>query len=206
MGAFEEFLINNWWADIIWELFKGVIPSVIALFAIAFNNKEQRRRDKENQLIKYKISIATDLQNSISQIREKSLVVEKALNNSVYYSDTEEKEKYRNVYVEKMNLLFEYAFIVFSDKEPVLEQIEFNFNREEMNKSLFEYKENLDKIEFKYRNENNEYELYLADLERADNKFNKDLNIIEKNMVLYINKLFNRKQLTKKKEVRIGKI
>lgn len=190
---FIEFIKKILQPNTIWEFFKVLTPSAIALYAIVKNNNNQRERDIRNEFIKYKISIMTDLHNNISTIREKSLNVENALTNCIYNSDNNQLNKNKEIYRDKMLSLSEYIYMSSSNKQPKLRMYNM-ISTKNISNEFLKYQNNLNIfLDQTLINEDFNEDNYLKQLSKISNEFNVYLDDIENDIENNINNLFNEK-------------
>lgn len=84
--TYQELIRCYPWVDLILELFKGIMPTMVALFAIFMNNSFAKKRDlmcrKKNLQLDYFVKILNWLHEIKNDIMEVSLDLENALSKS----------------------------------------------------------------------------------------------------------------------------
>lgn len=82
--TYKEFINSYPWVDLILELFKGIMPTAVALLAIFLNNSFAKKRDlmyrKKSLQLDYYVKMLNWLHEIKNDIMEVSLVLENALN------------------------------------------------------------------------------------------------------------------------------
>ena len=89
--TYQEFIKCYPWFDLALELFKGIMPTVVALFAIFMNNSLSKKRDliyrKKSLQLDYYIKIL----NWLHEIREDIMEVSRNLENSLNKKEPNER-------------------------------------------------------------------------------------------------------------------
>lgn len=84
--TYQDFVECYPWIDLALELFKGIMPTVVALFAIFMNNSLSKKRDlmcrNKNLQLDYFVKILNWLHEIKNDMMEVSLDLENALNKS----------------------------------------------------------------------------------------------------------------------------
>ena len=118
---YEDFIVKYPWFDLFWEVFKGIMPTIIALLAIYINNKKANGRDKEKLVINALLLLQDNINNLNNMIYNTG---KDCLSYLQYLDDSKVKEIYFNRYNESNNEL-----LLFSRKVRFLVDIErFKFN------------------------------------------------------------------------------
>lgn len=89
--TYQEFIKCYPWIDLLFELFKGIMPTVVALFAIFMNNSLSKKRDliyrKKSLQLDYYIKIL----NWLHEIKEDVMKVSRNLENSLNKKEPNER-------------------------------------------------------------------------------------------------------------------
>ncbi|WP_333960591.1 hypothetical protein [Clostridium perfringens] len=117
---YTDFIQLHPWADLIIELFKDIMPTVVALLAIYFNNKMAAKREKNKNKIDIKVKALINLQNAAIDVNNKLFDAGREFLNYMHFLDSEQiKEENWSKYYQKLSemLMASRRLLIISEME-----------------------------------------------------------------------------------------
>ncbi|MDU3349083.1 hypothetical protein [Clostridium sp.] len=166
--SYGEFIIKYPWADLILELFKGIMPTAVALLAIYINNKRTDKRENLKKYEQHKLKDMYLLDDHIMKLYEMIYLMVKELSNYMrkYKDRTHSKEDFDNI------IRKNYELVLFMKKIEMIEEVINRKNGSDRlvftksSKSIYELINFIDEFQekLKYFNDNiGEYLFKLVD-------------------------------------------
>jgi len=168
--GFEQFLLDQPVIDWIWSLIKGLLPTMVALYAIWKNDKKTKKRDLESKRSQF---IVDYVNRMIGLLQDLSINVQnnqKLLYNIIFSVDDQKKHEE----LEKIKMDFVIGRFNMIDKLLILKDYELSlgkemgvtFNSELLVDSIDKYQKELLKIK-------NTYPPVLHNQDKSDEIMNK---------------------------------
>ena len=96
--TYDEVIFKFPWFDFAFELFKGIVPTIVALTAILINNLRAKKRDKINKEKEIIISIQNNMLNKFIEISQLYWNSGTILINFLSENENENRNKLKNDY------------------------------------------------------------------------------------------------------------
>lgn len=152
--SYEDLILLHPWIDLVLELFKGVMPTLVALLAIYLNNSFARERELIYRKKNLQLDYYTKMLNWLHNIKNDMMEVSRDLDNALRKDLDKRENKYNNFMnsISKMNTSIAvwkdtYSFIL----EIYCCDIELN----QLKEDIFICSDTLKKIGDKYINQVN---------------------------------------------------
>lgn len=106
--SYEDLILLHPWVDLVLELFKGVMPTLVALLAIFLNNSFARKRELIYRKKNLQLDYYTKMLNWFHDIKNDIMEVSRDLDNALRMDLDKRDNKYNNFMnsISKMNTSF----------------------------------------------------------------------------------------------------
>ena len=187
---YQELIIVYPWIDIAMEMFKGIMPSTIALFAIFLTHFFTKKREllfkKKSMKIDYLEKILNWIHEMQDYILESSFTLEKILEKKG--QNPAEKVKEYNKVIEIINRMQNSVTIWSNTYDKIAKSFGCDFQIELLKKSLDDYSNQLDYIYNKYFADDDE--AFTDEINDAMIAVNRNINESISILVKEYNRLF----------------
>ena len=167
--SYEDLILLHPWIDLVLELFKGVMPTLVALLAIYLNNSFARERELIYRKKNLQLDYYTKMLNWLHNIKNDMMEVSRDLDNALKMKPGNRKNRYDNFLnsISKMNT----SIAAWKDTySAILEIYCCDIELSQLKEDIFNCSNTLIKIGQKYINQ--------VDTTMATDEIN---NIVEKN-------------------------
>ena len=144
--GFEFFLDKYPIADWIWELFKGIAPTLVAIYAIKANDNRAKKREREStkdrKIMEYIDYIIKLLEELLTIVREN----QKLAYDVIFAIDDNKKdelEKRKNDFSKNRFRMMDQMFLLVDYELSVGKALEISFNAELIRETIGNYQDKL---------------------------------------------------------------
>lgn len=171
--TYQEFIRCYPWIDLLLELFKGIMPTIVALLAIFLNNSFNEKRELMHRKKEMEFEYLEKVLNWLHEVKNFAFEASRAFNNALSIRDPKKRIKKCNEAIKiisKMNTSVASWNDTYNDMTKTLG---YDLKLDEFKQSINNYSKKLWEIENKYIN--------IYDKDALTNEINEAVRIFKSN-------------------------
>lgn len=190
--TYQELVKMYPWVDLALELFKGIMPTAIALFTIFMTELFIRKRNKINKKREMELQYLQEMLSWIHEIKQDIFEISVTLN-KVLLKEIPERIPKLNEVKSQMTEMNKSAFILCDTYKEISACMGYDFDFDQFKSAIINYSEAIDKIGHKY--------LYHINTEKSVEEVNsvieqtkENINVSSSRLVSNISLLYGKKK------------
>lgn len=137
--TYEQFMNQYPLFDLFFELFKGIIPTIVAIVAIYYNNEGAIKRDKKARKEDIMIKIKETMLDKLITVTNMYYTCGKIAIECIAEQDENNKRKKNNELFDYLNILYAKSWEIVDYYNTMFVSLHIDINCKELNNNIYEF-------------------------------------------------------------------